>query len=62
MRYQAIEIFTKDKKSYFFNLITEEICDQFLAALTLVLKKDKHKIVSNCRKAFERNGYRDVSV
>jgi hypothetical protein len=37
--HQAFEIFTREKKSYFFNLLTEEVCGGFFSKLSEVIRR-----------------------
>ena len=44
--HQACEFFTKDKKSYFFNLLTEEQFSSFFEKLTHDVVKPHNRLVS----------------
>jgi 6-pyruvoyl-tetrahydropterin synthase len=41
MQYQGAELFTRDKKSYFFNLLQEDNCEYFFNELDKILKANK---------------------
>jgi hypothetical protein len=66
---QGIEIFTQDKKSYFFNLLSEERLRDFLEKLHYDVIKPynrikgvrKIEVVENPKQEFKRKHYLDVS-
>lgn len=67
---QGIEIFTQDKKSYFFNLLSEERLRDFLEKLHYDVIKPynrvkgnrKIEVVENPKQEFKRKHYLDVRM
>lgn len=63
--HQAFELYTKDKKNYFFNLLNEEQCGAFFATLTEVVRrynkleksKQSVQIIEKPRNEFKQRHY-----
>jgi len=62
--HQACEIFTKEKKSYFFNFFNEETCKVFFQRIKEIYQRNKYskvELITNPREEFKAKDYKSVS-